>query len=255
MPEQINTPALHMRWSRAPWDESVCGFPVLQIDALEIVCPSAELDFHVFESERERLGAGLVSCRLANDRMRESMLLEEHGFRFIEMMFSPQIELDASDPANVDDLLTVDRAVADHLPELMTIAGTAFEHERFALDPRLDPTISGRRYQNWVASTLAHPTQQLHVIRENDTIVAFFVSEMLDDATCYGHLTAVAPHMQGCGYGRRVWRRMLAKATADGARRVRTSIAARNHRVLNLYARLGFRFPPPTMTLHWTRGA
>ncbi len=255
MLEQIDTPALRMRWSRAPWDEPVCGFPVLQIDALEIVGPGAEADFRAFENERERLGAGLVSCRLVNDRMRESMLLEKHGFRFIEMMFSPQITLDAADPADVDAPLTVALAVADDLPALLTIAGTAFTNERFALDPCLDPSISGRRYRSWVASALEHPTQRLYVIREHEEIVAFFVSEMLGDATCYWHLTAVAPQLQGRGYGRRVWRRMLAEAKADGARKVRTSIAARNHRVLNLYARLGFRFAPPTMTLHWTPGA
>ena len=75
------------------------------------------------------------------------------------------------------------------------------------------------------------------------------------DGTCYWHLNAVATELQGKGYGRRAWSAMLQHAQANGARRVRTSIVARNHRVLNLYARLGFRFPPPLMTLHWVRSA
>jgi len=46
---------------------------------------------------------------------------------------------------------------------------------------------------------------------------------------------------------------MLHQAREAGAQRVRTCIVARNHRVLNLYAGLGFRFPPPQMTFHWVK--
>jgi RimJ/RimL family protein N-acetyltransferase len=84
-------------------------------------------------------------------------------------------------------------------------------------------------------------------------LVAFFVTELLPDGTCYWHLNAVAPGVQGKGYGLRAWLTMLRHARDSGARRVRTSIAARNHRALNLYARLGFRFSPPLMTFHWVR--
>ena len=64
-------------------------------------------------------------------------------------------------------------------------------------------------------------------------------------------INAVAPGAQGQGYGWRAWQAMLAQAHLEGAERVRTAIVARNHRVLNLYARLGFRFPAPLMTFHW----
>ena len=83
------------------------------------------------------------------------------------------------------------------------------------------------------------------------TQVALFITETLPGDICYWHLTAIAPHLQGRGYGRRTWETMLEHARRHGARQVRTSIAARNHRVLNLYARLGFHFPPPLMTFHW----
>ena len=100
---------------------------------------------------------------------------------------------------------------------------------------------------------LDHPSQRLHVIRDGSLLAAFFVTERLADGTCYWHLNAVTPDAQGKGYGRRAWLAMLHQAQGDGAQRVRTSIVARNHRVLNLYARLGFRFPPPLMTFHWVR--
>jgi RimJ/RimL family protein N-acetyltransferase len=39
----------------------------------------------------------------------------------------------------------------------------------------------------------------------------------------------------------------------QGARSIRTTISARNTAVMNLYARLGFRFSAPDMTFHWVR--
>ena len=255
MPEHVETSSLRMEWSQAPWDEAVCGFPVMQIGSIKVIGPNASEDFEAFERDRDRLGAGLVSCRLSNECMRESILLEEHGFRFIEMMFGPELELSKLTVDQLRNSLSVARACEEDLPALLEIAGTAFQNERFKMDPRLDPGISDKRYQNWVASSLSHPTQELYVISDGGQRIAFFVTEMLDDGTCYWHLNAVSPKMQGQGYGMRVWMSMLNQAAKDGATRVSTSIAARNHRVLNLYARLGFYFPPPSMTFHWVRSA
>jgi GNAT superfamily N-acetyltransferase len=251
MAEQFNSASLRMTWSEAPWDQVVCGFPVLQITAMEIRGPSAGEDFRIFEHARDNIGAGLVSCRLPHQSMPESMLLEEHGFRFIEMVYRPELELSKIAPESVDAKLAVSRACDSDMPTLLEIAGSAFRNERFRMDPRLDPTASDQRYQNWVASSQRHATQQLYVVRDAARVVAFFVTELLDDGTCYWHLNALAPDAQGQGYGRRVWSTMLEQARKAGAGRVSSSIVARNVRVLGLYARLGFQFAPPTMTFHW----
>ena len=253
MPSQLNGGSLRLAWSLAPWDEAVCGFPVLQITDIEVHGADADSDLQVFEGERDRIGAGLVSCRLPHECMRESMLLEDHGFRFIEMVYRPGLEL-AKLPVGAGDTgLSVFDASDRDMPRLLEIARTAFRSERFRMDPRLDPDISDQRYQNWVASSRGHASQELQVIRDGERTIAFFVTEMLSDGTCYWHLNAVAPEAQGQGYGRRVWLCMLQQASLLGAQRVQTSIAARNSKVLNLYARLGFQFSPPTMTFHWIR--
>jgi ribosomal protein S18 acetylase RimI-like enzyme len=251
--EQLITPSLRLTWIRAPWDEVVCKFPVIQIDDIKVTGNNATADMQLFVEQRDQIGARLVSCRLPHDFMAESMLLEDCGFRFIEMLYAPEFDLGAFGPAGHADTLIILRAVEADLPALLDIAGASFQHERFKVDPRLDPAISDLRYQNWVATTLHHPTQELYMIKDGDTLVAFFVTESLPDGTCYWHLNAVAPEAQGQGYGRRVWSCMLGQAKRSGATRVRTSIVARNSRVLNLYARLGFSFSQPKMTFHWVR--
>lgn len=242
-----------MEWTQAPWDEVVCGFPVLQITSMRIQGKNAGQDMRIFEDERDRLGAGLVSCRLPHACMAEAMLLEEHDFRFIEMVFQPAIDLATFDGNIKISPLKIANAQEIDLPILRDIASTAFHNERFKMDPRLDPGISGQRYLNWVVNSLDHPTQDLFVVSNNDQHIGFFITEMLDKSTCYWHLNAIAPASQGSGLGRLAWVGMLNHAVTMGAQRVQSSIAARNQRVLNLYASLGFRFAPPSMTFHWVR--
>lgn len=250
--ETIDTPNLLLIWSEAPWDSVIFGYPVLQIGQLEMRGADADKDFTTFETARDGIGGGLVSCRLPHDRLRESMLLEDHGFRFIEMAYHPELgQLEKLVlPA---DTLSVACARPQDLPEVLEIAGNAFHNERFHVDPRLDPKLGDLRYCNWVRSSLDHPRQRLTLVRDGERLVAFFVTEILEDGTCYWHLNAVAPNAQGQGYGRRAWQAMLRKARDEGASRVQTCIVARNHRVLNLYVRLGFRFSAPLMTFHWVR--
>lgn len=251
----IDTAVIRLDWLEAPWDTAVFGYPVVQVSHVEARTGASATDLVPFVAACDAAGVGLASCRLPHDRLRESMLLEEVGFRFIEMVFQPEFgDLQSAAPHD-DQGLVVERARPEDLAEIVDVAGGAFGSERFHVDPRLPSRLGDLRYQNWVRSSLEHPTQRLHALRDGRELVAFFVTEQLPDGTCYWHLNAVAPNRQGRGYGLRAWRAMMNQARLEGATRVRTSIVARNHRVLNLYARLGFSFPAPSMTFHRVRAA
>lgn len=249
----IDTVSLRLSCAEASWDTVVFGAPVLVIDRLEVLGDDAHSDAQEFMAYVERRRALLVSCRLPHDQLRESMLLEDLGFKFIEMIYQPVLEQlsKASWPRVAP--LAVAYATEDDLVALLEIAGRAFFNERFHVDPRLPCEAGDRRYQNWVRSALNHPRQRLNTLRDGASVVGFFVTELTDDGTCYWHLNAISPHFQGQGVGRRAWSTMLDLARDAGAVRVRTSVVARNVRVLNLYAALGFRLAPPAMTFHWVR--
>ncbi len=249
----IDTGPIGLAWSEAPWDTAIFGYPVVQISRIEARDAAVAADLAPFVATCAAGGVGLASCRLAHDRLRESMLLEEIGFRFIEMVYQPQFDNLQSAQFDSTQGLEVVRAGAGDLTEILEVAGAAFGSERFHVDPRLPSRLGDLRYQNWVRSSLDHPAQRLYAVYDGGDLIAFFVTELLADGTCYWHLNAVAPARQGRGYGMRAWRAMMHRARVEGASRVRTSIVARNHRVLNLYARLGFTFPAPSMTFHWVR--
>ncbi|HEY0823963.1 MAG TPA: GNAT family N-acetyltransferase [Ramlibacter sp.] len=246
--------ALQLAWSEAPWDTAVFGAPVLQVTGIQVRdARKAAALMPRFEAARDAAGSPFASCRLPHDCLRESMFLEQHGFRFIEMLFQPEFPDLQQATLAAPGGLTVHGATDQDLAWAVEVAGQAFANERFHVDPRLPRGLGDRRYQNWVRSSLGHARQRLLVIREGRDAIAFFIVEQLEDGTCYWHLTAVAPDKQGQGYGARVWATMLAHARDAGASRIRTSVVARNHRVLNLYGRLRFRLSAPAMTFHWLR--
>ena len=166
------------------------------------------------------------------------------------MMFQPYVDLPSAGVTE-DPGLGVSRATPDELPAIGRIARTAFVTDRFSVDPRLGLEVAGTRYEGWVRSALDHPVQRLWSITDSGRILGFFITEMRSDGTCYWHLTAVDREQQGRGYGRRIWRRMLAHAHSEGALRVSTMVAVRNLPVVNLYASLGFRFRNSSFTYHW----
>ncbi len=253
-PFDLESPSLRLIGHTVPWDEAVFGFPVAQICELEIRNPrGARSDFSRFQAWRDAHQVRVVSCRLPHERLRESMFLEAHHFRFVEMVLQPRLD---NLPALIlpqDDLL-ITPGLASDLPALQDLAEHAFCHERYHLDPRLDPQLGDRRYGHWVRSSLEHPAQRLLKITDGTRLLALFIVESREDGSVYWHLNAIAPAWQGRGYGQRVWQAMLRYHQAAGCQAIVSTIAVRNVPVLNLYAKLNFHFLPPAMTFHWVRG-
>lgn len=238
--------------SLVPWDSESFGFVVGQVEAIHLRRPEdasellGRLASWCFE-QRIRL----VSCRLGHTQLIESMALEDLGFRFIETVYRPRLELDRDLEAPPGGFQIVPAVPADVEP-ITDIARDAFATGRFMLDSRLDPAISRDRYATWVRRGLHAPGHTLLKVVAEHEIAGFFLVEMADRHV-YWHLTALAKGWQGRGLGHAVWKAMLLSHQADGATSVETTISGHNLPALNLYARLGFRFGAAEMTFHWLR--
>jgi RimJ/RimL family protein N-acetyltransferase len=249
----IHSSALHLRAAEAPWDSAIFGYPVAQISSIQVLDAStARADFEPFWHWCDLHGVRIVSCRLDHQQLRESMLLEQQQFRFIEMVLHPHLPHLQAYTCDSDSLI-IAPAEAEDLSILSDISAQAFHHERYHVDPRLDPIFGNQRYARWVENSLHHPRQRLIKLLDDQHIIAFFIIEAGERGDVYWHLTAVAPAFQGRGLGRRTWRAMIARHQNEGHETITTTISARNTTVLNLYASLGFRFLPPEMTFHWVR--
>jgi ribosomal protein S18 acetylase RimI-like enzyme len=234
-------------------DTKTFGSPVAVIDAIEIDAradPSPIL--RAFEAWCDENRVRFASCRLDHLRLKESMALEGHGFRFVEIVYRPRLT-DLDRVIEPDHRIDVGEARADDLAAIEAIAHAAFTTGRLLLDWRVDPELSGRRYANWVRTSFENPAHSVIKAERDGQLVGFFVVEQRADDSVYWHLTAVAPEWQGKGIGLSLWRTMLLRHRSAGVRLVETTVSGHNPPVMNLYARLGFSFAAPQMTFHWLR--
>jgi GNAT superfamily N-acetyltransferase len=242
-----------IEYSLVPWDAEIFGFPVAQVGSIELdEGADGAPALQAFDAWCGKQHVRLVSCRLDHLQLRESMALEGIGFRFVELVYAPRFDAFHSIevPAHA---IEVSQATSDDLGRIQDIAESAFTTGRFLLDWRLPPELSRRRYATWVRNSFDSTDQQILKAEVDGDLVGFFIVEERPDRSVYWHLTAIAPRWQGKGIGLSVWRTMLMRHRTEGATFVETTISGHNAPVMNLYARLGFRFSSAQMTFHWLR--
>ena len=233
-----------------PWDTDILGFPVGQINQIKlnenVISQDLPSDFIAW---REAQGLKMISYRTRHDNIKETIFLEENGFRFIEMVYP--VSMNDLSNINSSETIVLENALETDLDQIQSIAREAFSTGRFNIDPRLGAEIGGRRYAMWVLNSFKNPKHQIIKATVDSQIIGFFIVELIQPDTIYWHLTAIASQFQGQGFGKRVWSGMLARHKRDGLKKVHTTISAHNSPVINLYTKLGFKFEPPMMTFHW----
>jgi len=161
--------------TEAIWDSSIYGRPIAQISTLQL-SSEAESDELLQQFRRWRDGGPLfmISCRLSSERLRELMSLKDLGFRFVESVLHPRFDEIALKRFRDERGLEVKVATEADLAIIGDVAQSAFVNERFYKDPRLDKSLSGRRYSKWACSALQHPKQKLvKILRERGVCSVF----------------------------------------------------------------------------------
>lgn len=249
--ESIHTNSLSLDYFLVPWDTEILAQPVAEIKHIEVRDPEeAGIDYLAFIHWCEKHDISLCSCRLAHDRLVESMFLESQGFRFIELAYHPRLDnLQAME--FTEDTMIIEQAQDQDRETLAEMAATIFHHGRFHQDPRLGATVGNRRYRTWLLNSFEHPNQEVFKCLLDGEIIAFFVVEYPEQGHCHWSLVGLAPGLQGRGLGKRAWRAMLAWHKENGFNTISTSISSHNSIVFNLNLSLGFQFSEPQITLHW----
>ena len=252
-PTRIDHGGSTLECSLVPWDTEIFGFPVAQVDRVELAGDAGADEvmarFDAWCADRD---VRLVSCRLDHARLRESMALEGLGFRFVEMVYSPRIS-DLGSVAAPQHAIEVGEPVPGDLEAIEEIAYAVFSTGRFLLDWRLPGELSRRRYATWVRNSLDSSEQTVLKAESGGELIGFFIVEPRPDRSVYWHLTAIAPGWHGKGMGKSLWQTMLIRHRTEGATAVATTISGHNAPAMNLHARLGFTFESAQMTFHWLR--
>lgn len=248
--ERSESPALSITYHLTPWDEPIFGGNTAAIASIHVrIEEDAAATFESFLEWCMRNHTKLVSCRLAQDQLTECGFLERQGFRFIELNYRPIVR-DLGRFSD-DPEITIRHALPEDSREVSGFAEQIFATGRLHVDPQVGPEIGNRRYGVWAENAFRNPNQTVLKCLMDGRTIAFFIVEQPSPASRFWSLVGLAPGLAGHGLGRRVWQAMLAFHHREGVEEVSTSISSHNIAVHNLYVSLGFRFPAPTITLHW----
>jgi len=248
--ERTGTSALDMTYHLAPWDEPVFQGNTASIASIHVRREREAVPaFEAFRDWCFQRRTKLVSCRLPQDQLTECGFLEKQGFRFIELNYRPALA--GLGGFSEDAEITICSALPEDAEEISGFAAQIFTTGRLHVDPLVGPEIGNRRYGAWAANAFHHPDQRVLKCLMGGRIVAFMVVEQPTPTSRFWSLLGLAPGLAGKGLGRRVCKAVLAFHHREGADEVSTSISSHNVVVHNLYVGLGFRFPAPTITLHW----
>ena len=223
-----------------PIDSQVLGGNVLSIDDFSPTEDFAAFERAYLESHRPVY----VSCKIPLERIADVHLLEDNGFKLIECQIRSRIDFrtwfdTSAYPYKFERVTT-----ADALNQVLEIAGTTFEHDRFSIDPLLARKISGERYRRYVEQSFAAENEAVYRLYDPKTgkAVAFKTHRRVDKSEGVFLLGGVHPQCKGLGLGVINSYSEFNELKQNGFLRGYTQISAANYHVFNVeIGKLGFR--------------
>lgn len=229
-----------MKAMRLDIDSRVLGGNVLTISDFD-----PETEFADFERRYvEEFHPIYVSCKIPLERISEIQILEGQGFGLIEGQIRALVKLrkmhDISRFPYVFEPVTRE----ENLTSVLEIAGATFTHDRFSMDPRLTPGVSGARYREYVRHSFRSPDEAVFrlVDRASDQVVAFKTHRYVSEREVLFLLGGVHPDYKNLGVGLINEYCEFNMLMQKGIRFGITHISASNYPIFNLeIGNLGFR--------------
>lgn len=248
--EHIAGPGLEITFHLTPWDRPIFGGDTVTISELRLHDPAAAAPtFARFKEWCIDNRILLVSCRLAQDRLAACGFLEANGCRFIELNYLPSIR--NLGRFNNDPEIDILPALPSDAPEISAFVAEAFTTGRLHADPQIAPEIGKRRYTAWVLNAFENPAQRVLKYLMGGRLIACFVVGLPTIPTSTWSLFCLAPGLAGRGLGQRCFKATLSLHHREGVEQILSSVSSLNAASFNMHLALGFRFPPPLITLHW----
>lgn len=214
------------RLTRVPWDSAALG-----CEAWEL----RDADPPTLRALGER---GHYTVRV--DPLASKAALHEAGFYYCDTLIEPW------SPAGRWQRFPHPAAGFEREPPLgplLEICRSAFRHDRFHRDFRVERRSADRRYENWLTSL--HGAGRVYALTWEGRTAGFIAHE---DGRLVLH--ALAEAYRGRGLARYLWTAVCEDLESGGATELSSSISAANTAALSLYARLGFRFRNPKDIYH-----
>lgn len=235
-----------------PWDCEIFGFAVADYRPGELPANRAACDrlSRVFEAWTAQNAVRLCCCTVPATDRDWIAALPRLGFDYVD--FTLRVTLPGLQAAVLPEShISVRPAEAAEAHQAALLAADAFRFGRYHADARFPLQLANARYGKWIEyAAAAGPGSRLYVIGDNGKVDGFYHVTIERD-TADLRLAAVAAPLQRTLLGFDLYSSTLAELKRAGVRRVVAKISAANTGVMNVFARLGFRFSAPEAIFHW----
>lgn len=224
-----------------PWDERALGMPTAEISGLT---PADAANGRALLAQAEAWardqGVRYLFGRFDAARAHAKAAVLEAGHAIIECSLTLSRRGFAGLPAVPARMRPQLRGFVEaDLAELQRIAREDFFHGRFLEDPSIDPSLAAARTSNWIGD-LAR--QGLVRTAESGGKVIGFHAERLSADGQHADLILTGATARYAVLGLPLWVVALESLGERGVQDCATLVSAANTGIVNLYARLGFRY-------------
>ncbi|KUL02511.1 MAG: hypothetical protein XE11_1734 [Methanomicrobiales archaeon 53_19] len=233
---------IHMQKCLVDWDTTLFNKNVFEIhdsdsfDRREL----KEIDNSCYFDE-----AFMSFMKVNNHDLEKIHYLEELGFNYMESQY--EVEKSLAVPYKVSpfskhcSLHVLDYSDTKTIENIENIIITAFDTDRYYLDPKLDKRCSGLRYKNWFLTSFDDQnfSTYYYTSRKQDKIVGFLMVKT-EPNEVYLALGGISHDFKGYGFYASLLIDYLNYAFSQGNKKFYSSISSHNLEILNIYIYLGF---------------
>jgi hypothetical protein len=249
-----------------PWETRNLGRQSFAIDEDQLPLLTDGLLADRLAKIERQYGKVFVQVRLGKMHYSALPIIQRQGFYFVETALVPYTVLKKNTildkfinyqaefiPSRFQledlSLTLLDKRDEKQREVVKGIAAESFSDDRFHVDPQCSEAMANRRFSFWVDDLFADTDVVFHLLTYGSVCIGFLARKAENLI-----LAGFAKKHVGSGLGEFLWLSVLQALQSQGFNQSHTMISANNTSVLNLYARLGFKFKDPSVTLHYWSG-
>ncbi len=241
-PTTIGSQKKRIVYSKIPWDSQYLGNTIVEINKFEFTTKQEAKHLLFTITKQLKLAKGdLLFLKTSPLDIKHLHILTSLGFYVIEEAVEISFDLSHWNPnAFSQHLMRGYRLVSatkEHLPSIKKIAGSAFTHDRYHLDPNIPARGASRRYIGWVETSMKGNDKVFAFVDTNNIVAGFFIIAKKPDGVNL-RLAAIDPALMGKGLGKLLYFMMFTLLKKRGDTTIQTQISLNNTPVLNVYTYL-----------------
>ena len=236
-----------------PWDSETFGFSVATCESsgADLSDEEASAFVRLLGEWLTRRGVAVCSCTVGPAETSWRAALDRAGFRFVDITLEPSLA--GLQTAHLPKCrFPVRPATPEDGDAIRAIAATSFVHGRYHADPLFPRELANARYRNWVDRALCSPGPEdsILVLKQGGLVRGFF-HVVVSNSSADLRLVAVSEEVKSTIIGFELYVATLHEMRGRGVQRATSVISATNTAVLNVHAKLGFRFDNCRLIYHW----